>query len=85
VLSDRPLNSQVLSDSWFSEPQPSQINSLLGGNVGCRHVHREHAAPQAPVWLHEKDWLCIIVYLPRDSEAERAEVPRQLGIFLHTP
>jgi hypothetical protein len=35
----------------------------------------------APYWLDEKDWLCIIEFLPQDDEVERARSAQVVGYF----
>jgi hypothetical protein len=45
-------------------------------------MSKEEELPFTPYWLDEKDWLCIIVYLPRDSEVERANDAEVTGYLL---
>jgi hypothetical protein len=38
--------------------------------------------PFTPYWLGEKDWLCIIEFLPRDDEEQRAYGAEVIGYLL---
>ena len=39
-------------------------------------------SPFTPYWLDEKDWLCIIEFLPRDDEEQRAYGAEVIGYLL---
>jgi hypothetical protein len=42
----------------------------------------DDAIPFTPYWLDEKDWLCIIEFLPRDDEEQRATGAEAIGYLL---
>jgi hypothetical protein len=42
----------------------------------------EDDLPFTPYWLDEKDWLCFIEFLPRESEQERATGAEVIGYLL---
>jgi hypothetical protein len=42
----------------------------------------EEELPFAPYWLDEKDWLCIIEFLPREDEEQRAYGAEAIGYLL---
>jgi hypothetical protein len=35
-----------------------------------------------PYWLHEKDWLCIVEFLPEDDPEDRAHGAEVIGYYL---
>jgi hypothetical protein len=39
----------------------------------------ENVPPPAPFWIDEKDWLCIIEFLPRYSDEDRARGAETIG------
>ena len=42
----------------------------------------EEELPFTPYWLDEKDWLCIIEFLPRDDDEQRASGAEVIGYLL---